>query len=80
MASFEITGPGWTEIIAAGGSVDRVVQVNRGKVLVSFGTPDPMATNVFSSTADNRITYVPAGIAINVKAETVSAHVTTGDY
>ena len=80
MASFNLSGNSWVEVIPSGGSVDKVVQVNYGQAMLVFGAPDAAATPFLSSAIDGQVTYVPAGVAVNARANSPSATVTTGDF
>ena len=80
MASFDLTPGSWTEVIASGGSVGRVVQIVTGKALISLGAPDASATYISASAVQNKEIKVPAGVAVSVRAETPRLLLTTGDY
>ena len=80
MASFDLTPGAWVQVIASGGSVERVVQVNYGRVFVCFGAPDANTSPIFASTVQNKIINVPAGVEVQVRASGAKANVTTGDY
>ncbi len=80
MASFDLTPGAWVQIIASGGSKDQQVQVNYGRVLISFGAPDANSTPILASSVENKTINAPAGVEVQARATGARANVTTGEF
>lgn len=80
MASFTLQPGAWVQIIAPGGANDQEIQIIQGRVLLSFGAPDPLNQSIIASSIENKLLVAPAGIEVQARATKASAVITTGDY
>ncbi len=80
MPAFSLTPGAWVQVVAPGGTKDQQVQVNHGRALISFGTPEANSSPLVGSTVENKITIAPAGVEVQARALDAAATITTGDY